>query len=76
MASVTEQFALAADRSTALAQLVPGSADHLYLATLHALNTGDGAAAKKHLEAWRPQARSLGNQAQFEELEGRYHLVS
>lgn len=76
MSSTKEQFALGPDRAAVLAQLVPGSADHVYYGTLHALNEGNLASAKKLLDEWRPKARSFGNNGQFVELESRYHLAA
>jgi hypothetical protein len=47
-----EDFALAKDRAGALKQLIPGTEDYYYFNALHALNTGQYAAADAQLKPW------------------------
>ena len=47
-----EDFALAKDRAAALQQLIPGTEDYYYYHALHALNTGQHAAALSNFKPW------------------------
>jgi hypothetical protein len=66
-----EALALSPDRSTALAQLLPGSEDHDYYRCLHAQHAGDLATARAILDAW-PERH--GRTARLETLTLRQQL--
>ncbi|MDX2091632.1 MAG: hypothetical protein SFX73_27475 [Kofleriaceae bacterium] len=66
-----EALALSPDRSTALAQLLPGSEDHDYYRCLHAQHAGDFASAHAILDAW-PERH--GHTARLETLRLRLQL--
>src|SRR5215470_2069058 len=68
---IREALALAEDRATALAQLLPGSEDHDYYRCLHAQHAGDLAGADEILRAW-PERHGHGER--YERLRLRQQL--
>src|SRR6188768_2026754 len=68
-----EDFALAKDRSAALAQLIPGTEDYYYYHALHRLNTGR---LDKLDELVTPWGQRLGGSARLNEILLRRALLN
>lgn len=68
-----EDFALAADRSVALKQLIPGTDDYYYYHALHYLNTEQYDKAR---ELFKPWAERHNRTARLQEIELRLALLT
>src|SRR5882724_11266537 len=68
-----EDFALAKDRTTALAQLIPGTEDYYYYHCLHYLNTEQYAKVR---ELTRPWLSRFGQTPRLTEIQTRHALLT
>src|SRR5687768_8869375 len=68
-----EDFALAADRATALRRLVPGTEDYYYYHALHLLNTGQLDKVRTQTAPWRER---FGQTPRLTEVETRHALLA
>src|SRR6266481_7322836 len=68
-----EDFALAKDRTTALAQLIPGTEDYYYYHCLHALNTEQFAKVQEFTRLWLDR---FGQTPRLTEIQTRYALLT
>lgn len=68
-----ERFALATDRAAVLEELIPGTAEYYYYATLHAQNEGDLERCDSLLESWKER---FGETVRFREMRMRQALLS
>ena len=68
-----EKFALATDRRTALAELIPGTEEYFYYYCLHHQNEGELAQAQAIIEQWRAKS---GDIPQVVNMSARQMLLS
>ncbi len=68
-----EDFALAKDRSKALAQLIPGTEDYYYYHCLHHLNTEQYAKVRELTQPWLAR---FGQTQRLTEIQTRHALLT
>src|SRR5437764_6087 len=68
-----EDFALAADRAKALAQLIPGTEDYYYYHALQALNREEFDKVRAGFEPWHTR---FGQTARLTEIQTRLALLA